>query len=370
MTDNSSQVPPDPENELLAAAFRHLWSGMVITDPHQQDNPIIYVNSGFSQLTGYNAAEAIGRNCRFLQGAETDEESVRAMREAIENGVAFRGLVQNYRKDGSLFCNALSITPMRDDDGEVTHFLGSLNDVSTSREQLRALAAHATRAREAERTSIAREIHDELGQALTSLKIDLSWLDNRLKGWFAEHQAAGVEAAFGDELHQRARAMIALTEDTIHTVRRIATQLRPSLLDDLGLEAAAEWQVKDFAARTGIVCKFKSTLGDQELSPAIATAGFRILQEALTNVARHAQANQVRVRLDRHSDELRLEVRDNGQGIQPKTLGNVRSLGLLGMRERALGLGGTVEVGLNKGKGTCVAAHLPWNYTPSEEDTL
>ena len=370
MTDNSPQVPHNPENELLAAAFRHLWSGMVITDPHQQGNPIVYVNSGFSQLTGYSAAEVMGRNCRFLQGAETDEESVRAMREAIENKVSFRGLVQNYRKNGDLFCNALSITPMRDEAGEVTHFLGSLNDVSTSREQLRALAAHATRAREAERASIAREIHDELGQALTSLKIDLSWMDKRLKGWFAEQHPAGVGASFGDELHQRARAMIALTEDTIHTVRRIATQLRPSLLDDLGLEAAAEWLVKDFAARTDIKCNFKSTLGDQELSPAIATAGFRILQEALTNVARHAQATQVRVRLDHHSDELRLEVRDNGQGIQPKTLGNVRSLGLLGMRERALGLGGTVEVVPNKTKGTRVTAHLPLTYTPTEEDSL
>lgn len=368
MTDNP-QTPPDTENELLAAAFRHLWSGMVITDPHQKDNPIVYVNSGFSQLTGYSAAEVIGRNCRFLQGDETDEESVHAMREAIKNRVSFRGLVQNYTKEGNAFCNALSITPMRDETGEVTHFLGSLNDVSTSREQLRALASHATRAREAERTSIAREIHDELGQALTSLKIDLSWMDKRLKGWFAEQQEAGVEASLGDELHQRARAMIALTEDTIHTVRRIATQLRPSLLDDLGLDAAAEWQVKDFAARTGIACHFKSTLGDQELSPAIATAGFRILQESLTNVARHAQATQVRVRLERHSDELRLEVRDNGQGIHPKTLSNVRSLGLLGMRERALGLGGTVEVGPHKTKGTCVTARLPLNYTPTEENT-
>jgi PAS domain S-box-containing protein len=359
----------DKQNALLAEAFCHLSSGMVITDPRQDDNPIIYVNSGFTQLTGYNEAEATGRNCRFLQGADTDEATVRAMREALEKRVPFRGLVQNYRKDGTPFSNALSITPIFDEEGEVANYVGTLNDVSTSREQLRALAAHATRAREAERTSIAREIHDELGQALTGLKMDLAWMDKRLVQWFAGQE--NVEAqreSFGEALHERARSMITLTEDTINTVRRIATQLRPSLLDDLGLEAAAEWQVKDFAARTGLVCDFKSTLGEREISPAIATAGFRILQEALTNVARHAQATRVRVRLDCRSNELCLEVRDNGQGIQPKRMGHVRSLGLLGMRERALGLGGTVEIGPIKPKGTGVTARLPLTYIASDEE--
>jgi signal transduction histidine kinase len=161
--------------------------------------------------------------------------------------------------------------------------------------------------------------------------------------------------------------MISLTENTIHTVRRIATQLRPALLDDLGLEAAAEWQVKDFASRTGIVCDFKSTLGEHELAPATATAGFRILQEALTNVARHAGATRLRVRLDRRGEELRLEVRDNGQGIEPQKLANVRSLGLLGMHERALGLGGSVEIAPTKTKGTRVTARIPLQQTPDEE---
>ncbi|HEX9995780.1 MAG TPA: PAS domain-containing protein [Abditibacterium sp.] len=354
------------QNALLAEAFRHLSSGLVITDPRQEDNPLIYVNSGFSQLTGFDASEALGRNCRFLQGPETSEEGVRAMREAIENKVPFRGLVQNYRKDGTLFCNALIITPMFDEVGEIAHYVGTLNDVSTSREQLRALAAHATRAREAERTSIAREIHDELGQALTALKMDLAWTAKRLLQCFAPLQTPEATNS-SQELQERARAMIALTENTIGTVRRIATQLRPALLDDLGLEAAAEWQVKDFAARTGIVCDFKSTLGERELAPGIATASFRILQEALTNVARHAEATRVRVRLSRKNSELHLEVRDNGSGIQPHRLVNVRSLGLLGMHERALGLGGSVEISPIKTRGTRVTARIPLKQSPQEE---
>ncbi len=367
MTNSVRTERDDNQNALLAEAFGHLSSGLVITDPLQTDNPLIYVNSCFCQLTGYSESEVLGCNCRFLQGPETGEEVVRAMREAVENKVPFRGLVQNYRKDGTPFSNALIITPIFDEAGEVAHYVGTLNDVSTSREQLRALAAHATRAREAERTSIAREIHDELGQALTALKMDLAWLDKRLLQWFALQETPNA-ADSGQELHERARAMITLTENTIGTVRRIATQLRPALLDDLGLEAAAEWQVKDFAARTGIVCEFKSTLGERELAPTIATAGFRILQEALTNVARHAGATRVRVRLDRRGDELRLEVRDNGAGIQPQRLANVRSLGLLGMRERALALGGSVEIAPAKIRGTGVTARIPLKQ-PSDEES-
>jgi PAS domain S-box-containing protein len=352
------------QNTLLAQALGHLSSGVVITDALQPDNPIIYINAAFTQLTGYNEEDVLGRNCRLLQGAETDASVVNIIREAVRNGHAFRGLLQNYRKDGTQFGNALIITPITGENGEVTHFLGTLNDVSTSREQLRALAAHATKAREGERTSIAREIHDELGQALTALKMDLAWLDKHMKKWFeSQTDSSSVEAGF----HERTRGMITLTEDTIHTVRRIATQLRPALLDDLGLEAAAEWQVKDFAERTGLVCDFKSDIGDFDLDPALATAGFRILQEALTNVARHAEATRVKVRLDVREDDLHLEVRDDGRGIRPYELINARSLGLLGMRERALALGGKVEIKRAKPRGTSMVARLPLDQPVSED---
>src|SRR4051812_48123352 len=131
MTATPGRTRNNDENALLAEAFRHLSSGMVITDPRQNDNPIVYVNSGFSQLTGYGASDAIGQNCRFLQGTETDATTVQSMREAIEKKVPFRGLVQNYRKDGTPFSNALSITPIFDEAGEIANYVGTLNDVST-----------------------------------------------------------------------------------------------------------------------------------------------------------------------------------------------------------------------------------------------
>jgi signal transduction histidine kinase len=231
------------------------------------------------------------------------------------------------------------------------------DDLRRSQQQLSDLSAHVEWAREEERRTISREIHDELGQALTALKMDLAFLSSRVR-----EGGSGISTA---DLGERLRGMSTLTEDTIDRVRRLARELRPGVLDDLGLEAAIEWQAQDFEARSGISCRVRSTLGDVKLPRPLATAFFRTFQESLTNVARHAQARRVEVALHHHNGHrLTLEIADDGRGISEEAVGGAKSLGLLGMRERARRLGGHFAIAGALGRGTTVTLSVPW---PNEE---
>ncbi len=224
---------------------------------------------------------------------------------------------------------------------------------SQMEEQLRELSAHVELVREDERTGIAREIHDQLGQALTALKLDLAWLTRRLAR--ITDESSGSEMTLLDKL----QAMSDMTDGIIDQVRRISAELRPGVLDDLGLLAALEWQGDEFEKRTGVTCAIASNLGDAPVDRALATAIFRIFQEALTNITRHAKASHVAVRLDRRGDRLHLEVDDDGTGISPDAAQDPRSLGLLGMRERARRLGGAAEVRPGREGGTTVHVEVP-----------
>lgn len=217
--------------------------------------------------------------------------------------------------------------------------------LSNSFTQIRALAARVESIREQERTHIARELHDVLGQALTALKYDLASISERLP-------------KRDRQVRQRASAMSEQIDETIRTVRRLSSELRPGILDDLGLAAAIEWQASEFQNRTQVVCEVTVPEGDLSLSRAQATAVFRIFQETLTNVARHAQATQVQVSLEACGTALRLEVRDNGKGMD-LTAPRAKSLGLLGMRERAELLGGTLGIASAPGQGTIITIELP-----------
>ena len=199
--------------------------------------------------------------------------------------------------------------------------------------------------READRTRMAREIHDEFGQTCTALKIDISWLKRYLLNP-------------NDTVHQRVDSMIDLIDQTIHRVRQFATELRPGLLDDLGLSAALEWQAQQFSERTGIRHQLQLT-DDCEISDKKATAVFRIFQEILTNVMRHAEATQVVVELICTSETIQLTVRDNGRGIHDHEIHNPRSLGLLGMRERAYTIGGEIKFQRLATGGTKVELSAP-----------
>lgn len=226
-----------------------------------------------------------------------------------------------------------------------THLAGIAIEHVQLEDQLRELSAHVESVREDERTGIAREIHDVLGQALTALKMDLAWLARRTTGQ--------------EPLLEKLHAMSEATDEIIQQVRRISTELRPGVLDDLGLLAAIEWQAQEFEGRTGTLCTVESNLGDAKLPRDVSTAIFRIFQEALTNVARHAEARHVGVHLDLADNVLDLEVRDDGKGITHAQAGNPRSLGLLGIRERARRLGGRATVAAGTEGGTVVSVRVP-----------
>ncbi len=219
-------------------------------------------------------------------------------------------------------------------------------------ENLRALSAHLQQVREAERTRIAREIHDDLGQMLTALMMDLSWLEDKV--------TKPREMATRNHLAEKVEQMSKLVGKTMDSVRTIAAELRPGVLDELGLKAAIEWQCADFHKRTGIKCDLLTELEEVALvDRASATAVFRILQESMTNVLRHAKATNVMLELDVRAGHLVLEIRDNGRGITEAEMTDPRSLGILGMRERASVVGGTVDITDAEGEGTRVRVRMP-----------
>ena len=213
-----------------------------------------------------------------------------------------------------------------------------------SEDKLRRLAAHLISVREEERAHIAREIHDELGQVLTGIKMEVGWLAKRLKE---------------PELLEKTDSMSKLIDSTVQTVRKIATGLRPEMLDDMGLVAAVGWQAKDFQKRTGIRCRVKLPPETTKLDIDVSTTAFRIFQEILTNVARHSRATRVDIHLGVTENQLSLEVQDNGVGIASSDLSGRKSLGLLGMHERALLFGGEVNISGAPGHGTRVAVTIP-----------
>jgi signal transduction histidine kinase len=230
------------------------------------------------------------------------------------------------------------------------HLAGIAIERKQLEDQLRELSGHVESVREDERTGIARELHDELGQALTALKLDLAWIARRAS------EPAGLAH---EVLVARVEAMSRMTDDVLDQVRRISAELRPGVLDDLGLLAALEWQGHELEERTGMICDIRSNLGDERLGREVSTAVFRMFQEALTNVARHAHATRIDVTLDVRAAEVHLEVCDDGRGISPEVAGDPRSLGLVGLRERARRLGGAAAITRATTGGTRVSVSVP-----------
>jgi PAS domain S-box-containing protein len=224
--------------------------------------------------------------------------------------------------------------------------LATVSGLKESSKQLRALAASIELAREEERTQISRDLHDQLGQGLTAIKFDLAWLTKQLKKMDAP-------------LAQKTKEITAQLDTLIKTVRRISTELRPGMLDDLGLAASIEWQALDFTKRTGIACDVKACAENLSLERAKSLALFRIFQEAITNVSRHARAKRIEVELSTSPETITLKVHDDGRGIQAKEIADLSSIGLLGMKERATRLGGTFNIKGVPGDGTTVTAAIP-----------
>ncbi len=223
--------------------------------------------------------------------------------------------------------------------------------VSGVSEAFRHLSTRVESLREADRTRISRELHDQLGQALTGLKLDLRWVESRIE--IREDRSLNPVT---DRLVEAQEQV----DDLIRTVQRISTDLRPDALDNLGLPEALAQEAERFLLRTGVPCEIRAEGLSGEIPPETATAAFRIFQEALTNVARHARASRVVVECSAGENELRLAIRDDGRGIDPAAVRDPESLGLLGMRERAILSGGSLAVAAGENGGTSVEARLPF----------
>jgi PAS domain S-box-containing protein len=286
-----------------------------------------------------------------------------AVQKNFNRAVAERSGFENdhrvVRPDGSVRDVHVVGHPVFGESDELLEYVGVLMDVTERRlaedrlqksyEELRALSERLRTVRESERARISREMHDEVGQALTALQMDVAWLEKKLSS------SSGLSKTFSAKF----RSMAELIDTTTGAVQRIATDLRPGVLDELGLSAAIEWYIHEFERRAGIACQLRSNVDGAQLDPERATAVFRILQEALTNVARHAGATEVEVSLSADDQRLVLEIKDNGRGISEDRLPDSRSLGLLGMRERARSLWGDVSIRGDPGRGTLVTLTIP-----------
>jgi PAS domain S-box-containing protein len=354
LRDISERRRREAVERLQSCILENVHDSVILVDLQGR---VQYWNQGAEALYGYRAAEIVGRSIGAVlpdgEAMEPDLERILAAGDASEEAA-------RRHKDGTPLWVETRRSVMRDAAGEAIGVLGVAKDVTQrhrvaaelerSRAQLRSLADRLRKAREDERTSIARQIHDEMGQVLTALRLDVAWLEARIP----REQTS---------LLDKCAMMARLIEATIGQIRTLATQLRPAVLDDLGLAAAIEWETQEFARRTGIPCTPHLRAELAGVAPDRAIDLFRILQEALTNVARHARAEHVEVRvgLTRKGKEreLVLHVEDDGRGIRPEETADAHSLGLLGMRERALLWNGSVEVRPRAEGGTRVTVRLP-----------
>jgi len=332
--------------------FEESFDGLFVTSPAGR---ILEMNKKGILMFGYSGKEEILNLDLARDVYETPEDRGRILALADTMGTAEYDVVVK-KKNGERMVTHCSLTAVKDERGRVASYMGVIRDITDhnrveselkdSRTQLRNLATHLLSAREEERRKVAREIHDELGQVLTALKMDLKWLEKRL-------------VPSPGQLQEKIGGMIGLTDQTIRRVQKISAELRPRMLDDLGLDAAVDWLSRDFSRRTGIACTVTEDLGKLRIGEGIATALYRIVQEALTNIARHAQASRVAVDMRAARGRVEVSVQDDGIGISEEQAADPHSLGLIGIRERVLAFGGETTITGEKGKGTCIRVAVP-----------
>lgn len=331
------------------------------------DQRIVLFNPAAEKMFRCSSGDVMGASLDRLIPQRNREAHRRHLENYGQTGMTSRAKgeqinISAVRADGEEFPIDASISQITRDGKKF--YTAIVRDVTTRRQaeeqlrrshqQLRELSASLQAVREEERTRIARELHDELGQQLTGLKMDLSWMASKLR----EDQT---------NLADKINGMKRLVDATVGSVRRIASELRPLMLDDLGLVPAVEWLVTEFSRKTGIEVNLDFETRDLPLGDSVATSVFRILQESLTNVVRHAEATQVRVSLAYASEHLVLRVQDNGKGMAPNAQYKTRSYGLIGIRERAHMLGGDAQISSRQGEGTTIEITLPMHCPATEE---
>jgi PAS domain S-box-containing protein len=325
--------------------------GVVVTDAN---NKILRVNRSFTEITGYTNEDAIGKTPGMLHSGRHDKEFYRNMWQVLERDRFWSGEVWNRRKNGDIYPEWLTITAVLGTEGQVTNYVGIFSDITDRKageQQLRKLTAHIQTAREEEKTRIAREIHDDLGGTLTALKMDAYRLAGKLSG---NEQTA--------PLLEHVESMTQLIDSAVGVTRRVISDLHPTILDDLGLVAALEWQCGQFHKRTGIACKVigaEDKDDERKLDKTPAINLFRIFQEALTNVSQHSGATRVNVEFQQSEEEIILSISDNGRGLPEGHIIAQTSYGMRGMRERVAQLDGQIIFDSPPGGGLRVTVILP-----------
>jgi PAS domain S-box-containing protein len=315
------------------------------------------INDAFKIATGLTSDEILDRYVEEVVPEPSLPLVLMKYKEAIETKRTLQW-EEVWTNQGSVRTGLVSLNPVFDPNNKCIRLVGSVHDITDSKrsekelkeknEQLRKLSAHLQEIREEERAHIAREIHDELGERLTGIRLDISWIQSEL-------------ARNNLQVTDRFPALIQLVDDTIKTVRKISTELRPSILDDFGLVDALEWQAAEFEKRTGIRCTFRSFIKSQINNKKIEITLFRIFQESLTNILRHSKAKTVSVQLLAEEGMIELNITDDGVGMDLEDVKGKRTLGLIGMKERVLMVDGECSVLSEIGKGTTITVSVPFS---------
>ena len=306
-------------------------------------------------MTGYSSAEVVGQNLRILKSGRQSNSFYKDLWETISVGNVWTGELINKKKDGSLYTDEMTITPLKNKNGEITNFIAIKQDITERkqaeddleryRSQLERFSERLENTLDEERKRISRELHDELGQLLTVLKFDLSWLalNSRMKD---------------KQLSDKLESMEGTMSQALASVKRISKELRPPQLDALGIIGAIQLDLNQMERKVGLITHLKIEPAEFVLDKQLSIAIYRVCNEILTNVARHARAKSVSILLTKTQDAVDLKVQDDGQGITKRELEGTKSLGIVGMRERVRQWRGTLTINGCKGKGTTVTAHF------------
>ncbi|HEY0826012.1 MAG TPA: PAS domain-containing sensor histidine kinase, partial [Ramlibacter sp.] len=338
----------------LAGLLDSAMDGIVSVDDSQR---IVMYNRAAEKMFGWTAREVQGKPLDLLLPERFRGGHNQQVRRFGATGTTSRRMGDNtvlyaLRKDGTEFPIDASISQLQTPEGKLyTVILRDVTERVRAREELASFAAESAGVREQEKSRIARELHDELAQSLTALKMDTIWM--------RDHIPAGDASA-----QEKIAAMLAMLDTAVASVRRIAADLRPLVLDDLGFIPAIEWVAQNFTQRTGVPCDLQvdDTL---ELEEPFATGVFRMVQESLANVGKHARATKVEVEVRARGEDLLLRVQDDGIGFRPNAPRKPQSLGLVGLRERAMLMRGEVKVESAPGTGTTVEARIPVGKRPA-----
>lgn len=343
----------------LQLQFDTMPIGLIVVD---KDSKIVEWNPSAEKIYGYTKDEAAGKKMIGFIIDRSEKKFFESFTRQILNSDGTESSIQNnITKDNRRILIEGYFTALRDDKDEYLGYMAMVRDITEfkkaeeelwkSREDFRALAGYLQKSSEEERLMIAREIHDEVGQVLTSLKMNLSLLNREVEATKENINAKSVS----EEL----KSMSGIIDRSVVKIRKLITQLRPEILDKLGLVPAIEWQINEFEENSGPKCTFATNFEEEEIDKEISLVIFRVFQEALTNILRHAKADEVNVELLNSQKAISLIVVDNGVGIKPRSTEEPKSFGLLGMQERAFLVGGKVNIESEEGRGTKITLEIP-----------